>query len=193
MINRTSFLLASAAAAAFALAMYVGCSKQAPAPTAPAHDEHEGHTAEEHAAMDHHDAEHEEHAADAHQDEHHDADHHSAALKPDDVKMPESFAAGVAQLTELHQKINQLIEHNELADVHRAAEEMAIVARKMKELASKDIAEDSRTEAGRLCNEIASYFNPIDEAADAGKKDETIAIHHQMADTIAKLAALSKK
>lgn len=193
MITRTMLLMVVTGATAIALPVLVGCSKQAPVPTAPTQNEHKGHTAEEHAAMEHHDADHQEHAADAHHDEHHDADHHGAALKPEDVKMPESFAAGVARLTELHQKINQLIEHNELADVHRAAEEMAIVARKMKELASKDIAEDSRTEAGRLCNEIAGYFNPIDEAADAGKKDETVTIHHQMAETISKLEALSSQ
>ena len=184
MINRTTFLMAVTAAAAFALPLFVGCSKKAAEPTEPADEQHEGHTAEEHAAMEHHDADH---------DEHHEPEHGSEALTEADVKMPESFAAGVARLSELHQKINDLIEHDELADVHRVAEEMAILARKMKELASRDIVEDNRTEAGRLCNEIAGYFSPIDEAADAGKKDETVAIHHQMAETIAKLEGLSKK
>ena len=80
-----------------------------------------------------------------------------------------------------------------LADVHRVAEEMAILARKMKTLAANDIADDKRTEAGRLCNEIAGYFTPIDEAADAGKKDETITIHKQMAATIGKLKALTDR
>jgi len=183
MITRTTVFMMVTAATAIALPLLAGCSKQTPAPIAPAHDEHEGHTAEEHAAMEHHDA-----------DQHEQSDeHHGAALKPEDVKMPESFAAGVARLTELHQHIDHLIQHNELADVHRAAEEMAIVARKMKELAAHDIPEDARTEAGRLCNEIAGYFSPIDEAADAGKKEETTAIHHQMADTITKLEALNKR
>ncbi len=109
------------------------------------------------------------------------------------MKTPDSFAVGVARLSELHQKINHLIEHNELGEVHHVAEEMGMVARKMKPLASRDIAEDKRTDAGRLCNDIAGYFNPIDEAADAGKKDETMAIHKQMAETIAKLEALRKK
>lgn len=187
MTSRTMFLMVVAGATAIAIPLLAGCSKQEPAPTAPAspsHDEHEGHTAEEHAAMEH---EHGDH------DDHHDDEHHGGALKPEDVKMPESFASGVARLSELHQHIDHLIQHNELADVHRAAEEMAIVARKMKELAQRDIAEDTRTEAGRLCNAIAGYFSPIDEAADAGKKDETMAIHHQMAGTIAELKALSEK
>jgi len=109
------------------------------------------------------------------------------------AELPTSFAAGVAQLNDLQEKIAHLIEHNELADVHRVAEEMAIVARKMKELAARDVSDDNRAEAGRLCNEIAGYFHPIDEAADAGKKDETMAIHMKMVETVGKLDALSKK
>lgn len=184
MITRTRLLMVVAGAAALALPLYVGCSKQPAEPTEPAEEQHEGHTADEHAAMEHHDADH---------DQHHEHEHGGEALTEADVKMPESFAAGVARLSELHQNINHLIEHNELADIHRVAEEMAIVARKMKELAAKDIVEDDRTEVGRLCNEIAGYFHPIDEAADSGKKDETMAIHMQMAETIGRLDALAKK
>jgi hypothetical protein len=181
-INRTSLLLTSAAAAAFGLPLFFGCTKSAPAPTSPAHEDHDGHMADAHAAADHHGADHEEHH-----------EHDGQALTEESVKMPESFAAGVARLKELHEGINHLIEQNKLADVHHSAEEMAIVARKMKPLAARDVLEDKRAEAGRLCNDIAGYFSPIDEAADAGKKDAMIAIHKQMADTIGKLDAFSKK
>lgn len=183
MINRTSLLLASVATAAFTLLIFVGCSKQATKPTTSAPEEHDAHSADEHAAADHHDADH----------ENSDHEHGGQTLTEESVKTPESFAAGVVRLKELHQEINHLVEHDELADVHHVAEEMAILARKMKPLAVKDIADDKRTEAGRLCNEIAGYFNPIDAAADAGRKDETITIYKQMAATIGKLEALSKQ
>lgn len=175
MKNRTSPLTVLAIAASIALLPLVGCSNK-PADTKKADEkQHGGHDKHEHGKGD-----------DV-------ADHqHDKALTEQDVKLPDSFAAGVVRLSELHKKIDHLIEHNELADVHRVAEEMAIVARKMKELAAKDIAEDKRTEAGRLCNEVAGYYKPIDEAADAGKKDETIAIHKQMATAIGKLEALTK-
>jgi len=185
MIKRASMSVAIAAAA-FALPLYLGCSKQAAESTTPAEEHQDGHTDHEHAAGD-------EHAAAGHHDAGHEHEHAGEALTEDDVKMPESFAAGVARLTELHQKINHLIEHNELADVHRVAEEMAILARKMKTLAARDIGEANRTDAGRLCNEIAAYFTPIDEAADAGKKEETIGVHNQMATTIARLDDLAKE
>jgi hypothetical protein len=179
MIHRTSLLTVVAGAAAFALLPFVGCSNQ-PADIKKADEkQHDEHAKDEHAKGEHH-------------DEHHDEGHGDKALTEQDVKLPDSFAKGVARLTELHKKIDHLIEHNELADVHRVAEEMALVARKMKELAAKDLAEDKRTDAGRLCNEVAGFYKPIDEAADAGKKDETIAIHKQMATAIGKLEALTK-
>jgi hypothetical protein len=180
MINRKSLLTVVAGTAAFALLPFVGCSNQ-PADTKKADEkQHDGHAKDEHAKGDHHDK------------GHHDDGHHGKPLTEQDMKLPASFTAGVARLTELHKNIDHLIEHDELEDVHRTAEEMAIVARNMKELAAKDLAEDKRTDAGRLCNEVAGFYKPIDEAADAGKKDETIAIHKQMATAIGRLEALMK-
>ena len=187
---RANFLLAFAPAAMFASLPFVGCSKQPAQPQQAGQEQHAEHTDEDHAAMGHSA---EEHAAMEKHGEDREHEHGGEALTEQNVTLPTSFAAGVARLTELHEKIEHLIEHNELHDVHRVAEEMAIVARKMKELAANDIPEDMRTDAGRLCNQIAGYFNPIDEAADAGKKDETMVIHMQMADTIGKLEALTKK
>lgn len=123
---------------------------------------------------------------------HKDGGHHDKPLTAKDVKMPASFKAGVARQAELHKQIDHQIEHGELAKVHRVAEEMALVANKMKELAQTEVTEDKRVEAGRLCNEIAGYFKPIDEAADAGKKAETVALHKKMGETIRKLQELAK-
>jgi hypothetical protein len=142
------------------------------------------------------DADHKDHKDGDHKDgdhkDHKDGDHHDKKLTEKDVKLPASFKAGVTRLEELHTKIEHQIEHGELENVHGTAEEMSLVAGKMKELARKDVAEDQQTEAGRLCNEIIGYFHPIDDAADAGKKAETEAIHKKMAETIAKLKALAK-
>lgn len=178
MIARARPLIFVAGVAAFALPPLAGCSNQ-PADTKKGEEQHDDHA---------HDA----HGKDGDGDGHHHEGHDHAALTEQDVKLPESFADGVARLAKLHEKIDHLIEHDELEDVHGAAEEMAIVARKMKELAATDVADDRRADAGRLCNEIAGYFRPIDEAADAGKKDDTIAIYRQMTTAIGKLDALTK-
>lgn len=127
-----------------------------------------------------------------HKDGDHKDGHDEKPLTEKDVKMPESFKAGVARLEELNKTIEHHIEHGELAKVHRVAEEMALVAKKMKELARKDVPEDKQTEAGRLCNEVSGYYKPIDEAADAGKKPETEAIYKKMVAAVEKLKDLAK-
>ncbi len=134
---------------------------------------------------------HEEHGD--HKDgDHKDGDHETKAFTDADIKMPGTFADGIARLEELNQTIEHHIEGNLLSDVHHVAEEMALIARKMKEYARTSLKVDQQTEAGRLCNEIAGFYPSIDEAADAGKKPETTAIHKQMTDSIAKLKALQK-
>ena len=146
-------------------------------------------------AGDHKDGDHKDkaHKDGEHKDKgHKDAGHHDKPLTEKDVKMPATFKAGVSRQEELHKQIHHHVEHGELAKVHRVAEEMALVANKMKELAQKEVAEDRRVEAGRLCNELAGYYKPIDEAADAGKKAETVALHKKMGETIHKLKELAK-
>lgn len=134
-----------------------------------------------------------DHGKDAHKHGHKEDGHHDKTLTEKDIKMPDSFKAGVTRLEELHKIIGHHIEHGELAKVpHPAAEEMALVAKKMKELARKDVPEDKQTEAGRLCNEVAGYYKAIDEAADAGKKAETEAIHMKMAAAIENLKKLAQ-
>lgn len=125
---------------------------------------------------------------------HKDKDHkdHDKELTEKDVKLPESFKAGTARLEELHEHIHHQISGGKLKDVHRTAEEMKVVARKMKELAGKDVPENKQAEAGRLCNDIATQYKAIDDAADNEKKAETEAVHKQMGETIAKLKALAK-
>lgn len=175
-----------------------GCSKtESPPSTEPqaekegAHTEHTG-DAEQHKEDEtakHHEGEHKE---GGHKEgEHKEGGHqHAGALSERDVKMPDSFKAGIARLEQLHEQIAHQVEHNELSKVHRVAEEMALVAKKMKDLARAELPEEKQTDAGRLCNEISGFFQPIDEVADAGKKEETLSIHKQMADTIMKLKTL---
>ncbi|GEM_PF-6943907 len=134
------------------------------------------------------DADHKDHKKDGHKDDH----DHDKPLTEKDVKMPDSFKAGVARLDELHKKIHHLIEDNQLGKVHRVAEEMALVANGTKRLAAKDLPEDKQTEAGRFCNEVASSYRTIDEAADAGKKAETEAIHKKMGAAVENLKKLTK-
>jgi hypothetical protein len=109
-----------------------------------------------------------------------------------DLKPATTFKEGVAQLEELHKKLHHQIEDNDLKHVPDTAKDIQKVANKTKELAQKDVAEDKLADAGRLCNEVAGYYEPMDKAADDGKKAETEAIHKKMGEAIAKLKGLSK-
>lgn len=174
----------------------VGCSDKAP--PAPRnqppseHDEHDGG----HAPGDEHSGDH--HADAAHHDSaHHDGEHSGGehehggqALTEKDVELPTSVDAGVDRLEELHAQIGQQIERKQLDRVHRTAEEMALVAKRLKKLAPNVIDDDKLTEFGRLCNDVAGYYEPIDEAADAGKAAETAEIHGQMGQAIQQMKKL---
>lgn len=118
--------------------------------------------------------------------------HGGAALTEKDIDMPASIAASVERLEVLHGEIAKQIDGKELDHVHRTAEEMALVAKGVKKLAANRIPEDRLTELGRLCNEIAGYYEPIDEAADAGKLAETTEIHEKMGKAIERLKELTR-
>ena len=155
-------------------------------------DQHKDHDKKD---SDKKDDDHKDHK-DGDKKDHKDGDHkddHDKPLTEKDVKMPETFKTGVARLEELHKGIDQHIEHGELDKVHRTAEEAALVARGMKKLAAKEIADDAKqADAIKLCEEVARFYKPLDEAADAKKKAETIALHKQMGEAISKLKALTK-
>jgi hypothetical protein len=187
-----------------ALTGWLGCTnKPSTPPPATSQVEEEGsheHSAgEEHGPGEEHDheaaGEHDGgHAGHAEEGDHEHGEganhHHGEALTEADVHMPADFAEGVVRLEELHAEIERLIDEDDLLKVHRVAEEMALVARKMKALAQQDLPAEKRTEAGRLCNEVAGYFRPIDDAADSGDKVGTEAVHDKMEIAIGKLKEL---
>lgn len=182
--------LGLATLAVASVAWLSGCSNTATTASKVDKTKETGHKDGDHKDGDHKDGGHKE--GDHKEGGHKEGEDHDKPLTEKDVKMPTSFKAGVTRLEELNKTIDHHIEHGELAKVHRVAEEMALVAKKMKEFARTEVAEDKQTEVGRLCNEVAGYYKPIDEAADAGKKAETEAIHKKMGEAIEKLKGLVK-
>lgn len=180
----------SAALTALALSAWCsGCADNQPRPPAAAQEVQE-HPEDGHAHGDEHDAHGEHGHSHEHSGETH--THHDEALTEKDIEMPTDVAGGVTRLEELHGQIARQIEEKELDHVHRTAEEMALVAKGVKRLAADEIADDKLTEVGRLCNEIAGCFPPIDEAADAGKAAETSEIHAKMGQAIERLKELTR-
>ncbi|HQU42290.1 MAG: hypothetical protein B7Z73_01230, partial [Planctomycetia bacterium 21-64-5] len=102
-------------------------------------DDHEGDHA--HAPGEEHDGEHDEHGH-SHEHDGQTHTHHDVALTEQDIDMPASVDGGVQRLEELHGQIARQIDEKELDHVHRAAEEMALVAKGLKRLAADQVAED---------------------------------------------------
>ena len=132
---------------------------------------------------------HEDHDSHAHEDQ---DSHAEAPLTENDVELPSSFTKGIDRLEALHHEIEQEIEANQLSKVHRTAEELALVAKRMKQLARNEIDEQKQADVGRLCNQLAALFPTIDEVADAGEKAETKQFSAEIEGIIGKLRDLAR-
>ncbi len=99
--------------------------------------------------------------------------------------IPKDYKGAVSKIEEHLKQIDDLIKTSDLEKVHGVAEKISQVCEKLPALAEKE----HRTEVEKTSKEIIALFKEIDEAADAGKKEETI----KVADTYkAKVAQLKK-
>ncbi len=109
------------------------------------------------------------------------------------VTVPDHYADAVAKCEELSEKIEHLIESGKLDQVHSAAADIQKVAEKLADLAKKDLPPGDLREVNVNARKLAGMFSAIDEAADSGKKDETIRIHREMKALIDALKAHAKE
>ncbi len=100
---------------------------------------------------------------------------------------PEHYKDAVAKCETLSGEIGNLISTGKLSDVHTAAEEIKKLAEKMPEMAQKELEATVLKDVNTKAKELAGMFNEIDQAADAGKKDETQKLHTKMQALIAEL------
>ncbi|MEE9263466.1 MAG: hypothetical protein V3V11_03320 [Vicinamibacteria bacterium] len=86
--------------------------------------------------------------------------------------VPDNYKDAVARIEEHMQTIQGLIDTNDLEKVHAVAEKISYVCKKLPALAARD----DLTEVETTCKVIIGLFSEIDEAADAGKKRETVQV-----------------
>ncbi|MCZ6808115.1 MAG: hypothetical protein O7F08_14255 [Deltaproteobacteria bacterium] len=103
------------------------------------------------------------------------------------VEVPDHYAHAVEKLEELSTKIDGLIADGHLEDVHRTAADIKKIAEKLPALAKTDLPAGMLKDVNVTAKQLAGTFSEIDEAADAGKKDETVAVHDRMKALIADL------
>ena len=86
--------------------------------------------------------------------------------------VPNNYKDAVARVEELLKAIQGLIDTNDLEKVHAVAEKISYVCEKLPELAPHD----DKADVEKTCKAVIALFGEIDEAADAGKKRETIQV-----------------
>ena len=84
--------------------------------------------------------------------------------------IPSNYKDAVAKIEDHLKTIDDLIKASDLDKVHGVAEKISRICEKLSKLAPKD----DQAEVERVCKEIIALFKEIDEAADAGKKAETV-------------------
>jgi hypothetical protein len=95
------------------------------------------------------------------------------------------YSGALAKIEEHLKAIDALIAASDLDKVHSSAEKISHVAETLPALAPKD----DKAEVEKIAKEIIALFKEIDDAADAGKKAETIKV---VAKYRAKVAELKK-
>jgi len=108
------------------------------------------------------------------------------------VTVPADYAGAVAKCEELSNQIGSLITAGKLGDVHTAAADIKKIAEKLPELAQKGLPADVLKDVNIKSKDLAGTFSEIDEAADAGKKEETIRVQERMKALIADLQKHAK-
>ena len=83
-----------------------------------------------------------------------------------------NYKDAVARVEEHLKAIQALIDTNELEKVHAVAERISYVCEKLPDLAPHD----DKVDVEKTCKAVIALFSEIDEAADAGKKRETIQV-----------------
>lgn len=97
--------------------------------------------------------------------------------------VPDNYEDAVARVEEHLKAIQALMDSNELEKVHAVAEKISYVCEKLPELAPHD----DRADVEKICKAVISLFSEIDEAADAGKKRETIQVFSKYKRQVAEL------
>jgi hypothetical protein len=122
----------------------------------------------------------------------HHAGGHSAEEMAAAVAKLDSYADAIHELGELREEIGHLIKDDKLSDVHPPAQHIALIAKRLFELARKGgVSEEHWRDINTQSRELAGFFDEVDKAADAGKKPETEAAVTKMFKLIDSLSALA--
>jgi len=111
------------------------------------------------------------------------------------AKIPETYSKAMDAIAHHGESISKLIATGKLADLHHEGESLKKIAEQLPRLASKEdsgIAKSDIREINLTSKELAAKYGPLDEAGDAGKKDESKKVYDEMVPLIEKLKKFAK-
>ena len=172
-----------------------GCSRGSSTPpksTTPAGGtQSKSGTHDDHAAAKHDEPGHKEGGhAEGHKDGHGQSE---ADVKAAVAKLA-SYAEAMHEIDEHREEIEHLVEAGKLGEVHPPAQHIAMIAKRLPELAQKSgVPQEHLKEINTQSRDLANLFDEIDEAGDAGKKPETEAAFAKMVKLIDSLKTHAPK
>lgn len=123
------------------------------------------------------------------------AEHEHEHEKGGSAKIPDTYSKAVNAIEHHGEAIAKLIATGKLADLHHEGESLKKIAEQLPRLASKEdsgIAKSDIREINLTSKELAAKYGPLDEAGDAGKKEESQKVYNEMVPLIEKLKKFSK-
>ena len=112
--------------------------------------------------------------------------------KGGDAKMPENYKDAVAAIEHHTATVDKAIKDGKLDTLHKHGEEIKTLANMLPKLASKEgsgVAAADVKEINLTSKKLAATYEPLDEAGDAGKKEESLKVYNE----IVALTAILKK
>ena len=158
-------------------------------------DTHDDHAAAKHDESGQKEGEHKEtgHKEGGHAEGHKEGHGHSEADMKAAVAKLANYAEAMHEIDEHREEIEHLIEGGKLGDVHPPAQHIAMIAKRLPELAQKSgVPQEHWKEINTQSRDLANLFDEIDEAGDAGKKPETEAAFAKMVKLIDSLKTHAK-
>jgi hypothetical protein len=115
---------------------------------------------------------------------------HSAQAEEPASKMPEKYSEAIAALEHHTEAIDKAIKDGKLDTLHKHGEEIKMLAQMLPKLAMKEgsgVAETDVKDVNLTSKKLAATYDPLDEAGDAGKKEESKKVYDEIVTLVATL------
>ena len=119
--------------------------------------------------------------------------------KKEEVKIPDTYAEAVSAIEQRRDALAKLLESGKLAGLHKEGEVIKKIAQSLAKLAAKEdsgVAKADLKDVNLTAKALAAQYEPLDEAGDAGKKEESKKVYDEMVkliDTLKKYVKTEKK